>query len=96
MSGSWMKGVVGLPSTQYTNALEMGQDNNKYTGNMILPLNYKGLRGGKKKRGGSLAGILATAATPGTLLLLQNQIKGKKHSRRRSRRGRKFTRRYRR
>jgi len=89
MSSSWMNNVVGSPPTQYNNALRIGFDNNQYTGNKILPINNKGISGGKK---GGL-GVLATMATPLTLLALQNQYKGKSRNYRRSSSRRRYGRR---
>lgn len=91
MSDKYVLGAVGTPPTQYMNSLGIGFDNNQYTGNKILPLNYSGVGG--RKRGGSFAGILGTAATPLTLLALQNQygrknILSRGNRRRKSRRSR--------
>lgn len=80
MSGSWINHVVGDTDTQFNNALRLGHDNNTYTGNAVLPRNFSGtFIGGRKKHGGSIAGILGTAATPLSLLALQNQYKGKRN-----------------
>jgi hypothetical protein len=99
---NWVENVVGNANTQYMNSFGIGQDNNSATGNALLPLNFSGsFKGGaKSRRGGSLAGILATAAAPATLLAMQNQYKGKRNiysrGRRRSRSRRSRSRRYRR
>ena len=88
MSGNWVRNVVGDANVQYNNALALGYDDNMYTGNALLPIGFKGPYIGGKPRGGSLAGILGTAAVPFSLLALQNQYKGNRRFRSHKRRGR--------
>jgi hypothetical protein len=90
---NWVEGHFGNANTQYNNTF-IPDNANRYTGNQIM------LKGGRRgRRGGSLSGILATAATPGVLLALQNQYGKKniyksKYSRRKRRRTRSSRRRY--
>lgn len=81
---NWVEGHYGNANTQYNNTF-IPDNANKYTGNQIM------LKGGRK--GGSFSSLLATAATPGVLLALQNQYGKKniyksKYSRRKRRRTR--------
>jgi len=83
-AANWMKSVVGLPSQQYGDSLVIGQDNNRYWGNNILPVNFNGhtfggsrRTGGRRgRRGGSLSGAL-TAAVPAVAMLYAQQNYGK-------------------
>ena len=81
-ASNWMKTIVGDGSQQYGDSLQIGQDNNRYWGNTILPKNFNGhtfggsRRSGRRRRkGGSLAGALAVAAPPIALLIAQQKYK---------------------
>jgi hypothetical protein len=90
----WVNRIVGGPHTQTANTFVYGRDYNETTGNNILINNRSGPNawgqhlGGSRKRGGSLAGVIGTALTPGLLLAAQNRYKPKHniYSRRRGNR----------
>ena len=99
MGSRWENRVIGGPHTQSANTFVHGRDYNQNTGNNILINNRSGPNawgqhlGGTCRRGGSLAGVIGTALTPGLLLAAQNRYKPKRniYSRRKGSRRRRRT-----
>jgi len=92
MGSRWENRVIGGPHTQTANTFVPGRDYNQNTGNNILINNRSGPNAwgqhlGGRRRGGSLAGVIGTALTPGLLLAAQNRYKPKRniYSRRKGR-----------
>jgi len=80
-ASNWMTGVVGHSPQQYANTFDIGRDNNRYWGNNILPKNFNGTTFGgsrKRRRGGTLAGVVSASIAPLTILGMQQNYKRSK------------------